>query len=659
MEKTIITFQADEQNLVKTSGVECYASDTVSYIEAQFTLGTNWTSFDSVRAMWRFGTTVIATVLDANGTCLVPHEVLTKRGELKVNLVGSIAEGDVLTDRLTSFPIKALVISKIAEVEGDETSEVTPSQFEQYVNITNAAASRAEASAEQAEQSALASAQSAQSASESAESASQSAQSASQSAEEAEQASQSVLGLTATASVDSSVGTPSVAVTVSESGDHKVMDFAFSNLKGEQGEQGEHGASGADGFSPIVTVTEDGTDYTIDITDINGSTSATFKAIKTVGNGLVLSPDGNLHIGTVQSWEDLRTFIRAGQAKNVLQIGQQLTFTRDGQTIKASVMDFVEGGRNGGIALKDGRQYGVIFQTEDILYNLQFDAQEAFYCAVDGLPAGDYCFLLGQHSWVAADVGKTFYFTLQNDVPTGGQLVFAQSYNATLEGASIRVYASATSTTISETATMSSTAIAGATNLGELRDNFNDGFNSCQRALLGNNRWKESAMRQHLNSDAVAGSVWTPQNIYDRPPSWASNTKGFMNGLGIDFLPYVSEVEVDTYRNTLCDGGGYDTTDEMFFLAGRKEVYMPSESNADDNEPWEYYIEETGLSAPSTVANDGRVKKNISSGTAYYWWLRSPHVGFATSVRNVSTTGADYDFNAYSSYGVAPAFVIS
>ena len=641
MESAIITFQADEQALIKTGGIDEYASDTVSYIEADFSLGQNWSGYDSVRAVWQSRRVIKSTVLDSDGKCVVPWEVLTNRDDILVNLVGSISENNVLTDRLTSFAIVALKVIQDVPVAGDETAPVTPSQFEQYVAIVHEDAQEAYDSKLDAE--------SAQHYAESAR-------------DEAVAAASSVLGLEATAEVDANVGTPSVAVSVTTEDDHKEMAFSFHNLKGEQGEQGQagrDGTDGQDGFSPSATVTQDGTDYTIGITDKDGTTSATFKAIKTVGNGLVLSPDGNLHIGTVQSWEDLRTFIRAGQAKNVLQIGQQLTFTRDGQTIKASVMDFIEGGRNGGIALKDGRQYGVIFQTEDILYNLQFDAQEAFYCAENGLTAGDYCFLLGQHSWVAADVGKTFYFTLQNDVPAGGQLVFAQAYNVTLEGASIRVYASGTSTTVLETATMSSTAIAGATNLGELRNNFNDGFNSCQRAFFGNNRWKESAMRQHLNSDKAAGSVWTPQNIYDRPPSWASNTKGFMNGLGIDFLPYVSEVTVDTYRNTVCDGGGYDTTDEMFFLAGRKEVYMPSESNADDNEPWEYYIEKTGLSAPSTAANDGRVKKNISSGTAYYWWLRSPHVGYAYIVRIALTTGAGDYSNAYYSSGVAPAFVIS
>ena len=52
MEKQIITFSADEQKLIKTGGIECYASNIVSYIEAHFDLGANWSGYDSVRAVW-------------------------------------------------------------------------------------------------------------------------------------------------------------------------------------------------------------------------------------------------------------------------------------------------------------------------------------------------------------------------------------------------------------------------------------------------------------------------------------------------------------------------------------------------------------------------------------------------------------------------------
>ena len=136
MNKQIISFTANEQKLERVGGECHYSSNKVSYIEAVFDLGTNWDSFDSVRAIW-FTDFVngISTVLDADGTCIVPSEVLKRRCKVSINLVGSIVENDVLTDRLTSYPITALVVDANAKVEGTETAEITPSQFDQYVSI--------------------------------------------------------------------------------------------------------------------------------------------------------------------------------------------------------------------------------------------------------------------------------------------------------------------------------------------------------------------------------------------------------------------------------------------------------------------------------------------------------------------------------------------
>lgn len=133
MNKSEITFSANEQSLIKTGGIDNYASNTVSYIEATFTLGENWTGFDSVRAVWESYCAKISTVLDSNYKCIVPPEVLKVKSKVNVNLVGSVVEGNVLTDRLTTYPILALTVDANAMVEGDETTAVTPSQFEQFV----------------------------------------------------------------------------------------------------------------------------------------------------------------------------------------------------------------------------------------------------------------------------------------------------------------------------------------------------------------------------------------------------------------------------------------------------------------------------------------------------------------------------------------------
>lgn len=138
MNKQSITFKADEQELIKTGGINSYASNIVAYIEATFELGENWTGYDSVRAVWSNDyLTDISTVLDPDGRCIVPTEVLTDTGNVTVNLVGSISVDDELTDRLTTYPCKALTVDEDAKVEGDETESITPSQFEQFVSIVH------------------------------------------------------------------------------------------------------------------------------------------------------------------------------------------------------------------------------------------------------------------------------------------------------------------------------------------------------------------------------------------------------------------------------------------------------------------------------------------------------------------------------------------
>ena len=133
MESINISFSANRQTLTG-GGLYC-ASNTVHYIIADFELGDGWDGFDSVRAVWSNDFKCISTVLDPDGSCTVPHEVLERRGKVSVNLVGSILEDDELTDRLTTYPILAITVDANAKVCGTETAEVTPSQFEQYVAI--------------------------------------------------------------------------------------------------------------------------------------------------------------------------------------------------------------------------------------------------------------------------------------------------------------------------------------------------------------------------------------------------------------------------------------------------------------------------------------------------------------------------------------------
>lgn len=134
MDRQILNFTANEQILTCDNPIRI-STNKVNYIEAHFALGENWSGYDSVRAVWFNDFQTISTVLDSQGTTFVPFEVMKRKGNVKVNLVGSISENDVLTDRLTSYPVIAVVVDCIAQITGAETNPITPSQFEQYVAI--------------------------------------------------------------------------------------------------------------------------------------------------------------------------------------------------------------------------------------------------------------------------------------------------------------------------------------------------------------------------------------------------------------------------------------------------------------------------------------------------------------------------------------------
>lgn len=366
------------------------------------------------------------------------------------------------------------------------------------------------------------------------------------------------------------------------------------------------------------------------------------------------------------TFEEVRILCRNGNINGLLDVGDTIPFTKDGVKYNAIVVDYIKDGQHSdGLRLRDGLKNGVIFQTEKILYNLQFDEREAFYCAEDGLSVGTYHFKLGAHSWFTSDVNKSFQFTLTKAVPLGGQLVFKQAYDATLVGGGIDTFSDGDSITVIETVTMSEGT--GGTDLGTLSNSINGRFNSCQRALLGSSRWSTSAIRQHLNSDKVAGSVWAPQTKWDRPPDWVASKKGFLNGCNDDLVKNVAKIDRSTYLNIASDctnteannvTGKEDTADKIF-LASRKELFMPSESNSDKTEPFAWYSENSVSSAPHVDADDIRIKIRQDNGQPHYWWLQSPFVGNANYVRIVDPTGALGNSLANNSTGVAPAFVIA
>lgn len=403
-------------------------------------------------------------------------------------------------------------------------------------------------------------------------------------------------------------------------------------------------AEGAENVNISATQTATGADITV--TDREGAQTT-------------------VHIDTltaVNTWEDIKNAVRLGLGEKLFPVGYEFT-TLDADTEKNIV--WVVRAHDHHTAANNKLTHTMTLETKYV-YSLasgaqkavQYDATEAFYYAEQELAAGTYNITIANQAWYTSNNGKTFQFTLTKAVPAGGQLVFAMTYNATLEGKSVKSYANKTTTTALETVTL--TEGSEGTSLGTT-DGNSPNVNHMHRAVFGSNNYAQSAVRQWLNSAAVAGSVWTPTNIFDRPASWDTSYNGFMHGLPADFLAVIQPAVLACRTNSLFEVESLDGTAfavnqlyslkaDKFFLLSRPEIFGDWDSASyKDGTQLEFY---NGLTATE------RIKRDVA-GTARSAWLRSPYPSYAYSARIVNSSGALSNSSASSGNGVAPACIIA
>ena len=344
----------------------------------------------------------------------------------------------------------------------------------------------------------------------------------------------------------------------------------------------------------------------------------------------------------ISTWEGIQKAVRSGIAKDILPVGSQLAVNHSvygTRLFDVVAHDYLK-------SVHDENAHTMTIQQHDLLPGTQFDASEAFYYAEAELPAGTYNFTLATaySSWAEG----TYQFTLTKPVPKGGQLAISGYADAAMTARQVRSYANQTTTTATESVAI--TAGSGGTNLGT----FGEGLNHSHRVSYGSNNYKESAMRQFLNSSAAAGSVWTPQTKFDRPPSWLTSMAGYKNGLDQDFLAVVGKVVLpcsanNTYEapdSSIAKGTKYTLNDE-FYLASAREIFNTNWDVADDSKVFPFY---------EGAGNADRIK--YRDGSAAGWWLRTPHSGSAGHVRLVFSDGTMTTLGAIHSFGLAPACTI-
>lgn len=338
------------------------------------------------------------------------------------------------------------------------------------------------------------------------------------------------------------------------------------------------------------------------------------------------------------SFAEIQTVVRSGRHLDLIPIGTQIVTSRGGTNITFDVI-----GKDIDTPSDPSLTHSLTLLMHEPYDNIQFSAPQAMYYAEAELPAGTYN-VTPRNGWSGGmGNGKTYQFTLTKPVPKGGQIVWNGEWNKDPINYKIKTYESQTSTTEIETVTP--VEGSGGTELTPL--------NHPHRMCYGSNNYKESAIRQLINSANPAGSVWTPQTKYDRPPNWVTSKAGLINGLDTDFLSVIGKTKKKTARCRLVDTG-IDETNDKFFLLSRSEFYAGNEySDCDEGSPYPYFANYSDYTSPNTGVDKNRIK--YKNGAPQWWWGRTPVSGVAGGVRVVNTAGQlDYD-DASSTYGAVVA----
>ncbi len=419
-----------------------------------------------------------------------------------------------------------------------------------------------------------------------------------------------------------------------------------SEIANEAADNANGAAEGAEKVNISAVQTETGA--TISVTDREGTVTT-------------------VHIDTltaVNTWEDIKNAVRLGLGAKLFPVGYEFT-TEDATT--GAVITWVVRDHDKHAAANGKLTHSMTLEAKYVYSNsagtyltLIFDAYEALYYAAEEIPAGTYNF-----TWNYATgsmVNGTYQFTLTKAVPAGGQIVLGTNSSSTaITGCKIATYATVAATAAIESGIVVTEGSEG-TSLGTIAATSatSENLNCAQRIMWGSNNYAQSAARQWLNSDAAAGSVWTPTNKFDRAPSWATSKAGFMKGLPADFLAAVQPAAIPCRTNSVFEVNSLDGTEytvntvytlnDMFFMLSRPEIYGSWDSSSiKDGELLEYY---EGLTDIERIKYD-------AAGSARSCWLRSPYPGGAYYERRVSTSGALYGSYAVIGHGVAPACIIA
>ena len=179
------------------------------------------------------------------------------------------------------------------------------------------------------------------------------------------------------------------------------------------------------------------------------------------------------------------------------------------------------------------------------------------------------------------------------------------------------------------------------------------------RRSYGNNRYSLANLLQWLNSNAAAGKWYSAKHSADAPPTaanvWSSHNPysdkaGFLAMLDERFVAALLETTVTVAKNTVTDGGSYETVKAKMHLPSTTEVGLANENNIAEGVKLALFSDNTSRLAYPTaecVSNSTYKDSNLKTSAAWYYWLRTPHSGYSYHVRGVNSSGALGSDSAY------------
>ena len=182
------------------------------------------------------------------------------------------------------------------------------------------------------------------------------------------------------------------------------------------------------------------------------------------------------------------------------------------------------------------------------------------------------------------------------------------------------------------------------------------------RKQYGNNRYQYSNILQWLNSNAAAGAWYSAKHSADAPPTnanvWNNYNEydawaGFLAMLDPKFVAELLTTTQTVARNTVTDGGSYETVTSKMFLPSTTEVGLANENNIAEGTLLALFSNDASRVAYPTaqcVSNSEYTNSNLSTSKGWYWWLRTPNSSNADYVRYVVSVGTLNNINAW--YGI-------